>query len=243
MNAVPGDEELPLVEHVKELRSRMIIIAVPIVIITAVAFLFSGELLQLIWEQALKLIWEEAIPMPMVIYSPMELLMTKLTLSLACALFFGIPLMMYEAFMFIGKGLYENEKRFFIKVVPLSFILFSVGAALAYFVAVPLMFKYTVFYSMDVATPQVSVIKTIYTMITLVVGFGLIFQFPLLLIFALKMDLLKLEALKRKRKIIYGALLAVSLFISPDPTILSELIVAAVLVILFEFSLMVARFF
>ncbi|KCZ71740.1 twin arginine targeting protein translocase subunit TatC [Candidatus Methanoperedens nitroreducens] len=243
MNTVPGDEELPLVEHIKELRSRMIITAVPIVIITVVAFMFSGELLQLIWKQALRLIPEEVVTVPMVMYSPMEVLMTKLTFSLACALFFGIPLIMYEAFMFIGKGLYENEKRFFIKIVPLSFILFSAGAALAYFVVVPLTFKYTVFYSIDVAAPQISVIKAIYTMITLVVGFGLIFQFPLLLIFALKMDLLKLEPLKRKRKIIYGALLAVSLFISPDPTIFSELIVAAVLVILFEFSLMVARFF
>lgn len=235
MTTVPGDEEMPLVEHVRELRSRMITVAVPITIITLIAFLFSGELLQAIWKQT--------VPVPMTIYSPMELIVTKLTLSLMCALFFGIPLMMYEGFMFVGKGLYANEKMFFIKIVPFSFILFTAGGALAYFVAVPLIFEYTILYSGDVALPQVSVIKTIYTIITLILGFGLIFQLPLLLIFAMKTGLLKREDLAGKRKIIYGAFLALALLVSPDPTAISELIVAGVLVILFEFSLVVARFF
>lgn len=235
MTTVPGDKEMPLVEHVRELRSRMITVAVPITIITSIAFLFSGELLQMIWKQT--------VPVPMTVYSPMELIVTKLTLSLMCALFFGIPLVVYEGFMFVGKGLYANEKMFFIKIVPFSFILFTAGGALAYFVAVPLIFKYTILYSGDVALPQVSVIKTIYAVITLVVGFGLIFQLPLLLIFTMKMGLLKREDLAGKRKIIYGAFLAFALLVSPDPASLSELIIVAVLVILFEFSLIITRFF
>lgn len=235
MNNIPGDEEMPLVEHVKELRSRMITAAVPIAIITAIAFLFSGRLLQIIWKQT--------VPVPMTVYSPMELIVTKLTLSLIVALFIGIPLLVYEGFMFVGKGLYANEKLFFIKVVPLSFILFLAGAALAYFAVVPLIFRYTILYSIDVANPQISVIKTIYTIITLLLGFGLVFQFPLLLIFAIKMGLMKSEYLKGKRTIIYGVLLAFALFVSPDPSAISALIVAAVLVVLFEFSLVIARFF
>ncbi len=235
MNSVPGDQELPLVEHIKELRSRMVITAVPIIITTAVVFMYSGELLQAIWKHTL--------PVPMTIYSPLELIITKLTLSLVCALFIGIPLLVYEAFMFVAKGLYRNEKLFFIKIVPFSFILFSIGAALAYFVAVPLVFRYTILYSTDVAAPQVSLIKAFSTIVTLILGFGIIFQFPLLLIFALKMGLLKVESLRRQRFLVYGALLAFSLFISPDPSALSELIVAGVLVILFEFSLLIARFF
>jgi sec-independent protein translocase protein TatC len=235
MNTVPGDQEMPLVEHFKELRGRMIIAAIPIVLITSIAFLFSGQLLQMIWKQT--------VPVPMTVYSPMELIIAKLTLSLMCALFFGIPVIMYEGFMFVGKGLYPNEKIFFIKVVPFSFILFTAGAALAYFIAIPLMFKYTILYSIDVAAPQISVIKTISTITTLAMSFGLIFQFPLLLIFSIRMRLLKRESLRGKRKIIYGALIAFALFVSPDPSALSELIVAAVLVLLFEFSLLVARFF
>ncbi len=164
MNTVPGDQEMPLIEHFKELRSRMVTTAIPITIITLITFLFSGELLQMIWKQTIPG------PIPMTVYSPMELIITKLILSLMCALFFGIPLVIYEGFRFIGKGLYENEKLFFIKIVPFSFILFSAGAALAYFVAVPLIFEYTTLYSIDVATPQISVIKRAFSTISWVFG-------------------------------------------------------------------------
>ncbi len=232
---VPGDEEMPLVEHVKELRTRMLTAAIPVIIITAVAFLYSGRMLQLVWKNS--------VPVPMTIYSPMELILTKLILSFMVALFIGIPLFIYEGFMFVGKGLYPDEKKFFIKIVPFSFLMFATGAAVAYFLVIPLIFKYTILYSTDVANPQVSVIKTIYTMITLLIGFGLVFQFPLLLIFAIRMGILKLEHLKGKRTVIYGALLAFAFIVSPDPSAISELIVAVVLVLLFEFSLLIARFF
>lgn len=235
MNSIPGDEEMPLVEHVKELRLRMIAAAVPIALVTAVAFYFSGKLLQVIWKQT--------VPVPMTIYSPMELIIAKLTLSLMVALFIGIPVLVYEGFMFIGKGLYKNEKMFFIRIVPFSFLLFLAGAALAYFAVLPVVFKYTIFYSTDVASPQISVIKTIYTLITLIVGFGIVFQFPLLLVFSIKMGILKHGYLKGKRMIIYGVLFAFALFVSPDPSAVSELIVAAVLVVLFEFSLIIAKYF
>lgn len=234
MNTVPGDEELPLTEHIKELRSRVIIIAVPIAIITFIVFWFSGELLA---------IWKQTVPVPMSLYSPMESISAKLTLSLVISLFLGIPLMVYEAFKFVGKGLYANEKLFFIKVVPLSFILFFTGAALAYFVVMPLVFKQALLYSGDVAVPQVSVIRTFYTTITLVVGFGIVFQFPLLLIGAMKMGILKPELLRGQRIMIYGALLALAFFVSPGPEAVSQLIVAAALVVLFEFSLIIARIF
>ncbi|GFO97682.1 translocase [groundwater metagenome] len=235
MTSVQGDEEQPLVEHIEELRSRMIIVAVPIVVITLVVFTYSGVLL--------KAMWKSTVPVPMYIYSPLELITTELTFSLVCALFIGIPLMVYEAFMFVGKGLYSNEKKFFIRIVPISFILFFAGAALAYFIVVPIVFKSAMFYSMDVAIPQNRAIKTFYSIMTMVVGFGIIFQFPLLIMAALKMKLLKRETLQGQRKIIYGALFAISLFLSPGPEGLSGLIVAAVLVMLFEGSLLVSRYF
>lgn len=235
MVKVPGDEEQPLVEHIEELRRRMIYVAVPVIVITIAVFTFSGNLL--------KTIWQSTVPAPIYIYSPLELLSTELKFSLVCALFIGIPLLMYEAFMFVGKGLYKNEKMFFIKVVPMSFILFFAGAALAYFIIVPVIFKTAMFYSTGLAVPQNRAIDTFNSIITMVAGFGIIFQFPLLIMAALKMNLVKRGTLQGQRKLIYGAFLAFALFISVGPDALSGLIVAAVLVILFEASLLVSRFF
>jgi sec-independent protein translocase protein TatC len=230
MNAVPGDEEIPLVEHIKELRSRMVTAAVPIIITMAIAFYFSDEMLR---------IWIHTFPVQLNVYAPMEMLITQLSFSLTCALFLGIPLIVYEAFMFVGKGLYVHEKRFFKKIVPSSFILFTVGAVLGYFVVVPFVFKYAVLNSTGIATPQNSILKTFNLAVTLIVGFGILFQFPLLVVFAVKMGILKKESLKRKRMLIYGVFLAFSLFISPDPLGISGLIIAAALVVLFEISLAV----
>jgi len=235
MNNVPGDTELPIEEHVLELRSRMMTVVIPVLVITSIVFFYSGELL--------KIIWDRTIPGPMTIYSPMELIITRMVLSLMCALFVGIPLFVYEGFMFMGKGLYPNEKKFFIKIVPFSFILFLAGALLGFFVFVPILFNYTMLYSSHVASPQISVIKAMNTIITMVIGFGLVFQFPLILIFAIKMGLLKKKFFIGKRKFIYGAFLAIAIFVSPDPTSISELVLAIVLVLLFEFSLLIARYF
>jgi len=235
MNNVPGDTELPIEEHVLELRSRMMFVAIPVVVITSIVFVFSGQLL--------KIIWDRTILGPMTIYSPMELIITRMVLSLMCALFVGIPLFVYEGFMFMGKGLYPNEKKFFIKIVPFSFIMFLAGALLGFFVFVPILFKYTMLYSSDVASPHISVIKAINTIITMVIGFGAVFQLPLILIFAIKMGLLKKGYFKGKRKFIYGGLLAIAIFVSPDPTSISELLLAVVLVALFEFSLLIAKYF
>ncbi|MDP2841798.1 MAG: twin-arginine translocase subunit TatC [Candidatus Methanoperedens sp.] len=235
MTSVPGDDEQPLVEHIKELRRRMLFAVIPIIVITLVVFMFSGGLL--------KAMWNSSVPVPMYIYSPLELITTEFTFSLVCALFIGIPLMVYELFMFVGKGLYMNEKKFFIRIVPLSFVLFFAGAALAYFIVVPIVFKSAMVYSMDIAVPQNRALKTFYSIMTLVVSFGIFFQFPLLILSALKMKLLKRQTLQGQRKIIYGALLAVALLVSAGPDMLSGLIMAALLVMLFEASLMVSRYF
>lgn len=234
MNSVPGDREMPLEEHIRELCKRITVVIIPVILITSIVFLYSGELL--------KLIWDYQIQLPMTIYSPVELIVTRFKLSLLAALFIGIPLIVYEGFMFIAKGLYPDEKRYFIKVVPLSFVLFAAGAVLAFFVVLPIVFRYTILYSGDIADPQVSVIRTFDSLITLMLGFGVVFQFPLLLISAIKMGLVRQNYFKGKRKFIYGALIALSFYVTPDPTAISELIVAFVLVILFEFSIFAAKY-
>ncbi|MCX9083852.1 MAG: twin-arginine translocase subunit TatC [Candidatus Methanoperedens sp.] len=235
MSNVPGDHELPIEEHFVELRLRMMTVAIPIIVITSIVFIFSGNLL--------KIMWDWTIPGPMTVYSPMELIITRMVLSLMFALFVGVPLLVYEGFLFMGKGLYPNEKMFFIKIIPFSSIMFLAGALLGFFIFVPILFKYTMVYSSEVAIPQISVLKAMTAIITTVLGFGLIFQLPLIFIFSIKMGLLKKEFFIGKRKFIYSGLLAIAIFVSPDPTAISELLMAVVLVILFEFSLLIARYF
>ena len=112
MDGVPGDENVPLLEHITELRSRLIIVVFALGISAAVVYPFSGTLIRYIWNDLLP---EGTL---MVVYAPLELIITKLTLSFTIAFAVGTPLLMYELLAFAGKGLYPSEKRFFMKIVP-----------------------------------------------------------------------------------------------------------------------------
>ena len=231
------DDVQPLKVHLVELRNRMAIVLIGLFVALFVAYPSSAS--------ALQIIWNNFVPqgIDMSVYSPLEWIFARLKLSLVFAVAVTIPLFLYEMFRFAAKGLFKNEKRFFIKVVPASFLLFLLGSAIAYFLALPLMFKYIIFYSSDLALAQISVMKTVSVVTMLVLGFGLVFQLPLLVIFAIKMGIVKHETLKKQRLIVYAALVGFSMFMSPDPTFIAQLLTAVVLVVLFEFSIAIAKVF
>jgi len=236
VSQILGDVEIPLMEHIKELRRRMMLVAAVLVFTLLMTFPFSEELASLIWD--------DLIPQKvnLVAYNPLEWMVTKLWLSLIIAAIAGIPLFVYELFAFMKKGLFPNERKFFLTIVPTSLILFLIGASIAYYLAIPLIFNYMIFYSEGVATSALSIRDTFSMISSLIIVFGIIFQFPMFVIFAIKSDLIKREQLKTKRIYVYGILIGFAIFVTPDITGMSQLIMAFLLVILFEFSLLITRF-
>jgi sec-independent protein translocase protein TatC len=196
-------------------------------------------------EYIIQVIWANFVPegIQMSVYSPLEWIIARLKLSLVFGIAVSVPLFLYEMFSFAASGLYFNERRFFLKIVPSSFILFLLGGSLAYFLFLPVFFQYIIFYSNDVALAQISVQRTLSVVTTLIVGFGLVFQLPLLIIFALKMGLVKKETLKKQRFFMYAVLFGLAVFVSPDPTFVAQVFVSVLLIVLFEFSLVLARVF
>ena len=235
-DAPPSDRELPLREHLAELRHRLLIIFGGVAIVAAVVFPFSDEILRTIWGHLLPPGVE------MVVYGPWEIVTIRIMLSLICAFVIGVPLLLYEILAFMRPGLYPSERRFLYLVVPFSLILLVAGAAIGYFLVVPTLFKLVIFASSDVAFAQLSIKKTFSIVITTVAGFGLVFQLPLLMVFAVKTGLVKYKSLVERRWLVYSGLLAFAMLATPDPTLFSQLVVAVMLVILFELSLLIARF-
>ncbi len=236
-SGVPGDIEEPVMAHLFELRNRLAIVLIWLFIGIVIAFPFSAKGMLLIWKE---FIGPDLI---MTSYSPLEWTFARIKLSLVFALAISIPLSFYQLYRFAAKGLYPNERRFFLKVIPASFLLFVLGTAIGYFLILPAMFKYILFYSGDVATAQLSVQDTLSAVTTILVGFGVVFQLPLLVVFAVKMGLVQYQTLKKQRILIYSAIMAFSLFLSPDPTFIAQIVVALLLVVLFEFSLILIRLF
>lgn len=236
-SGVVGDMEQPLKDHLKEFRDRLFVTLIVLFVSICIAYPISGHVLQLMWG--------DLIPagIEMSVYSPLEWIFVRLKLSLMLAIGVALPLFLYEMFRFAAKGLYPHEKRFIKTVASASFVFFVFGAIIAYFLFCPLVFRYVVFYSNDIALAQMSVQRTLSFVTTLVLGFGLVVQLPLLMLCATKMGVISYETLHRQRIVAYGTLLGFAMFISPDPTFVAQLICVALLVILFELGLILAKLY
>ena len=229
-----GDEEIPLMEHLVELRRRLIVVVIPFVALTLIMFPFSNISLRFLFTS---LFSED---MPVFVYSPMEWLSVRLIFSFLCALSITIPLLLYEIFAFMRPGLYPSERKFFLLVVIPSLCLYGVGALFAYYFILPLVFDYLIAYSGEIAVVRLSAKRIFSIILYTAVGFGLIFQIPLIMSFAVKLKLITYSWLKDKRLIIYGLIIGIALFVIADPTGISMLM-AAVSIAMFELGLLIAR--
>jgi len=229
-----GDEEIPLMEHLIELRRRLIVVVIPFIVLTLIMFPFSNISLRFLFTN---LFSED---MPIFVYSPMEWLSVRLVFCFLCALSITIPLLLYEIFAFMRPGLYPSERKFFLLVVIPSLCLYGAGALFAYSFILPLVFDYLIAYSGEIAIVRLSAKKIFSIILYTAVGFGLIFQIPLIMSFAVKMKLVTYSWLKDKRLITYGLIIGIALFVIADPTGISMLM-AVVSIAMFELGLLIAR--
>jgi sec-independent protein translocase protein TatC len=232
----PHDKEQPLSEHLRELRDRVVIVLAVTLALMAIAFPFSPQLVDTVLQHVVPA------SAKLTVYEPLELFKVRIVVSFLVAITIGFPLLVYEAFRFAAPGLYQHEKRFVMAVFPFSLALFVLGAALAYFVTMPLFFDLLFNYEGSLASPELSIGQTFTIVTNFMLGFGVVFQVPLVVVLAVKMGLVKRKTLVDGRLAAYGLLVGFAVFISPDPTMLSQLIVGFVLILLFELSLFLARF-
>lgn len=232
----PQDKELPLSEHLRELRDRVVIVLAATIFIMAVTFPFSSALMDIVLKHVVPA------SASLTVYGPMELFKVRVTVSFLVAVAVGFPLLVYEAFRFAAPGLYPKEKRFVYVVFPFSLALFILGALVAYFITMPLFFSIVLGYGSAVASPELSIGQTFTIVTNFVLGFGIVFQVPLVVLMAIKMGLVRRKTLVDSRLLVYGFLIGFAVLISPDPTMLSQLIVGVILAALFELSLFLARF-
>jgi sec-independent protein translocase protein TatC len=230
-----GDEDIPVLEHLIELRRRLIVFFIPFVVITLIIFPFSDAALHIIYTH----LFSEDIPIA--VYSPLEWISLMLLCSFLSAFSITMPLLLYEIFAFLRPGLYPSERQFFLLVVIPSLCLYGLGAFFGYYFVLPQLFSYLIAYSGDIARIAFSAKRVFTTIMYTAVGFGLIFQIPLIMALAVKMKLVSHSWLKEKRVIIYGLIIGIAFFIVADPMGISMLM-AGISIAMFEFGLLITRY-
>lgn len=230
----PEDREMPLQEHLAELRKRLVRIFIVFVVGIAILFRFSGDMI--------KSFWKDILPNTNVyVIHPTEWFMVQLTFSFSVILLIVYPYLIYELYQFAKPGLYENERKFVKTFLPFSYILFLVGISLGYFVIVPRVFSVSMFFSMG-AEPFLTAKKTLYSALKIILAFGLAFQIPVLAVIAVRVGIIDSKWLKGKRWIVYLAVFILATNLTLDISGVSQMIVLALVVIMYELSIVLASF-
>lgn len=231
-----ADEGQPLVEHLIELRSRVLKSLVSIVIIFLPLFYFANEIYTFVAEPLQRFLPEGTTMIATEVASPF---LAPFKLTLVLAVFVAMPYILHQLWSFISPGLYANERRVTLPLLFSSIVLFYTGIAFAFFVVFPLVFGFFT----SVAPAGVSVMTDINRYLDFVLklffAFGLAFEIPIATVLLVWTGATDVASLKKKRPFIILGCFAVGMLLTP-PDVISQILLAVPMWLLYEVGLLFA---
>jgi sec-independent protein translocase protein TatC len=231
------EEKQTFIEHLEELRKRLIISLIAVGIGFGISYIFSKEIFQLLMIPLIKALPPGA---SMIFTSLPEAFFTYLKVALLAGLFVASPVVLYQVWLFVAPALYSKEKKYVIPFVIFSTILFIGGAAFGYFIVFPYGFKFFMSFATDFIQPAPKLKEYLSFCSILLLTFGFVFELPLFIFFLAKLGVVDAGMLSRNRRyVIVGIFMLAAIFTPPD--IVTQVMMAAPLVILYEFSIVLAK--
>jgi len=234
-----GEEKLPFTAHLEELRDRIVRCFIAVGVGFVVSYGFKEKLFQILVNPLIK-VMEEG---DTLVYTGLpEAFFTYLKVSLLSGIMVASPILLYQFWMFVAPGLYNKERRMLIPIVILSTFFFVGGSLFGYFVVFPFGFKFFLGFATETIRPLPSMKEYLGFSAKLLLAFGLVFELPLVLTFLARLGVVSVDFLKKNRK--YALLLFfVGAAILTPPDVITQVMMALPLILLYEISILGAKIF
>ena len=236
-----NEEKMSFLDHLGELRKRLLWSFLAILVFFIPAYAFSNEIFDFLMNPLIENLPEGS---SLIFTRPAEGFTTYLKVSFFASVLLSVPFILYQAWKFVAPALYKKEKQIIIPFIFFGSLFFLLGAAFCYYVASPPAFKFLLNeYSSEYVKAFPTISEALSFFMALIFGFGLVFEFPLIIFILSRIGVVTSKWLREKRKyaIILSALLAAIL--TPTTDAISMMLMFVPIVVFYELGILVAWMF
>ena len=224
--------------HLVELRQRLIRALLAVLVVVLCLMPWARDIYSVLAAPMLKAMPQGGQMIATDVIGPF---LVPLKVTLLVGFVVALPYVLYQAWAFVAPGLYAHEKKLVLPLVITSFLLFLVGMAFAYFLVFPVIFKFMAEFAPEGVAWMTEIDKYFSFVLSTFVAFGVTFEVPVIVIVLVRAGIVSIQKLREARRyVIVGAFVVAAIFTPPD--VLSQLMLAVPLCLLFELGLFIARF-
>jgi sec-independent protein translocase protein TatC len=225
---------MSLIEHLEELRRRLIVVVVSVLLAAIVGFLVSRPVLDLL-----------RAPLPdefqtLYFTGPADAFGAQIKIAGFLGIAFAMPVILFQVWRFVTPGLTPRERRFIWPVILAALLLFTLGIVIGY-VVIPYALNFLLAFGGDTLTPLLTVDRYVGFVTTMLLAFGLVLEFPIVLIGLARVGILNHRRLAAQRRWAIVTIVLLAIVLTPGGDPISPLILSGVMFLLFEGSLLVIR--
>lgn len=251
------DEKMPLTEHLGELRKRILISLVSLLVTFVASFNYSEKIFKLIMfplrynlDFSVKNAHIHFVPVDklqntkLVFLAPAEAFWMNIKISLVAGLVLSLPMIFYQLWKFISPGLLEREKKYILPFIFSATGLFLFGAAFCFFIVLPFAMQFLLNYKVgDFLMPMLSVGQYVDFCLKFILAFGAIFELPILIVFLVKLGVVTPKTLSKNRKFAILIAFVIAALLTPTPDAFNQILMAVPMILLYEVGIWVSLLF